>query len=848
MTLAKSGIYLGPDEEAGFCMTMEISGQVTRINTNDIVFVIPSFIAASDAFKLLDTEIGSDLRLAVVQELRSFNVQVEAAVTELIARGAKDIHSRMMPSKGSSRSTKTTTPLGALGALGFAKSKQDKVQAAVLNLAMHQLLMADSLHFIADGLSHRTSALFTLRPQSHVEEFGIVRDWSRNHSKEMKSFAVKAAKARAWGQHHPPSLLEGIELEVRTEEEVGVRWDKNDQIILRFLNRSLGQGRLLQEHPLMVIAPSILKAVDDVSALTPDSKLDRFALIGRERIMAFLSEIGVVAPWENWVVREEEAALVDWVSRDPRPRPAAKKSTTSSTLSSTEFYPLDPHDSVRKDFGRLAVYTIDDQGAAELDDGVSIESAAPTADGVPTYWIHVHIADPTALLHPRHDISVVAKSRDCSEYFPERTWSMLPSWFIRGKGLSLGTKLGNEEEKTLTMSSRVDANGNIIESDIKAGIVRTVKRYTYGAVDKVLRAPERVKGIVLHEPFLVSDYKLTSKSSFSRLTDDATLPTDATALTDLPLLHSLASALLRRRIAQDALFWTFLRSTVAVSPSIDYAPLMTDHPRFYSTSPVVSLSLPSSNVAMSPSQILVSEMMILANRNAARFCTERSIPVPFRGQPTPRGPPGALERVLKERDMNTGELDGAAVMREGLVFTGATETVDPQPHAPMGINDPYGYVKVTSPLRRYHDMLAHWQIKSALLPSSSGSTAPYTRTAVMSSIRDSQLVQKGRGRASKNAELFWSLYVLDKKIKNPDSDPIAAEVLSNLTALALRKPVFNPHDATWVQNVTIPELGIGAQLVTKDESEGPEMGGTVDIKMSEISLSNRSRAVVTLRP
>ena len=847
--MATSGIFLAvvPDDP-GFSVMLELGGQRSRINNNDITFVIPSFISAELAGDLLDTVMESDLRLAAIQELRSFSVQVEQAVGEITARGVQDIHARLTSDSREARAVKVT-PIGALAAIGFSKKETDKTRAVVLNLAMHQILMGDSLHFMADGLSHRTSAVFTLRPQSHVTEYGIVRDWSRNHSKEMKSFAVKAAKARAWGEHHPPSLIVGNELEVRSEEEVGVRWDKNDQMILRFLNRSLGQGRLIQDHPFMVIAPSILKAVDDVSALTPDSKLDRYALIGRERIMSFLSEIGVVAPWENWVVREEEAALLEWTSRDPRPRPAPKKSSSPSTLSSTEFYPLDPHDAVRKDFGRLAVYTIDDAGAAELDDGVSIEPAAPTASGIPTYWIHVHIADPTSLLHPRHDISLVAKSRDCSEYFPERTWSMLPSWFIRGKGLSLGTKLGNEEEKTLTMSSRVDATGEIIETDIKAGIVRTVKRFTYGAVDTILRAPERMHGIVLHEPLLVSDYKLSSTFSPSRLTDDATLKTDTTALTDLPLLHSLASALLRRRVAADALFWTFARSSVNVSPSIDYAPLLTDAPRFYSTSPTVSLTLPTTGASsMSPAQVLVSELMILANRNAARFCVERNIPVPFRGQPTPKGPPGALERALKERDPITGEISGAAVMKEGLNFVGATETVDPQPHAPMGITDPYGYVKVTSPLRRYHDMLAHWQIKSALLSSSSaGSTAPYTRTAVLSSIRDSQNVQKGRGRASKNAELFWSLYVLDKKFRNPDLDPVATQVLSNLTALALRNPTFNTYNATWVQNVTIPELGISAQLTTKDEADGVLTGESANVKLSEISLSNRSRAIVTMR-
>ncbi|XP_027337797.1 ribonuclease II, chloroplastic/mitochondrial isoform X1 [Abrus precatorius] len=118
--------------------------------------------------------------------------------------------------------------------------------------------------------------------------------------------------------------------------------------------------------------------------------------------------------------------------------------------------------------------------------------------------------------------------------------------------------------------------------------------------------------------------------------------------------------------------------------------------------PEPSLNLYVENQA-DPAMRLVSEMMILCGEAIATFGSQNGIPLPYRGQP--------------QSDINVSEfshLPEGPVRSFALVKVMRAAEIDfrkPARHGVLGIP---GYVQFTSPIRRYLDLLAHYQVKAFL--------------------------------------------------------------------------------------------------------------------------------------
>ncbi len=83
---------------------------------------------------------------------------------------------------------------------------------------------------------------------------------------------------------------------------------------------------------------------------------------------------------------------------------------------------------------------------------------------------------------------------------------------------------------------------------------------------------------------------------------------------------------------------------------------------------------------------------------------EAGLPLPYRGQ---------AKAVLPTEEELKGVPEGPcrAVLLRSRMVRGIATTHDALPHAGLGLP---AYVQVTSPIRRYSDMLAHWQLKARL--------------------------------------------------------------------------------------------------------------------------------------
>jgi exoribonuclease II len=153
-------------------------------------------------------------------------------------------------------------------------------------------------------------------------------------------------------------------------------------------------------------------------------------------------------------------------------------------------------------------------------------------------------------------------------------------------------------------------------------------------------------------------------------------------------------------------------------------------------------------LADSLSRTLVAEMMILAGEVAGRYGEAHQLPLPFRGQPQPELPP---EGELLQ--LPAGFVRDCAIRR---CMPRSEVSITPSRHASLGLDT---YTQVTSPIRRYADLLAHFQIKAHLR----GEALPFSIEAVQELIQtvsntayESTLVERQTNR-------YWALEYLRRR-------------------------------------------------------------------------------------
>ena len=177
----------------------------------------------------------------------------------------------------------------------------------------------------------------------------------------------------------------------------------------------------------------------------------------------------------------------------------------------------------------------------------------------------------------------------------------------------------------------------------------------------------------------------------------------------------------------------------------------------------VSISMPEAMIKVREDEInidvlddsmsrqLVAEMMILAGEVAARYGKENNLPLPFRGQPQPELPPE--EELLL---LPAGFVRACAMRR---CMPKSEMSITPLRHAGLGLDT---YTQATSPIRRYSDLLTHFQIKAHLRGDSPPFSADQLREVMMSVISTTQEVTM----VERQTNRYWALEYLRRHVGN----------------------------------------------------------------------------------
>ncbi|KAI9697170.1 MAG: hypothetical protein M1820_007906 [Bogoriella megaspora] len=600
-------------------------------------------------------------------------------------------------------------------------NQRDRSLAEPVLYAVHKALVRSGFAFGIDPRSHRNTGVFQIRPVQQVVAVEKVQTWLREYQEDMARSAtrhpgsqlhagtniiqnfVKTAKtlvqeSRSFrmptdsGNVGPSKIRLAItrEQEASRSSDRGIQFTEDEVFIIRFMEAWSSSG-IFKRHPtLKALGPILLHAIGEYGD---------FELNEGTGFM-FLQEIGVLTPFENRIKYDENLLL-----------PSSQHSSQLESLKSiSEHQDFDLQDSMR-DLRHVrfeTVFCIDSASANEIDDGIAVERIPDHPD---QHWVHVHVANPSAFIPRKHTIAKIAGHMSGSVYMPERVHSMLPSKLTQNV-FSLGI-----DRPTLIFSSKLDANGAIIGKKISHGIVKRVRSLTPQEVDAALgiEKNEKESRTIITVGGHVPQYRARKSPNLSASEEE-----------DLRLLLALGKKRRLLRNEAGAPNFAMREPDIRVLNRFGKEGLGHQHPKrhlvkFVEGDPVLqAIGKPYSEQSYASSDpvadanLLVSEAMILACEMAADWCRERNVPVIYRGtgRRSERADPEIFYNTALKPLVDSGiALPTHIELRYMKMIGAAGLSITPVRHRVLGVDT---YSRVTSPLRRYGDLLAHWQIDAAV--------------------------------------------------------------------------------------------------------------------------------------
>ncbi|MDR2314120.1 MAG: RNB domain-containing ribonuclease [Spirochaetaceae bacterium] len=425
----------------------------------------------------------------------------------------------------------------------------------------------------------------------------------------------------------------------------------------------------------------------------------------------------------------------------------------------------------RRDLTGLSAFAIDSPWSADPDDAISLDTA-PDGKRI----LYVHVADPASAIGPDSPADLEARTRGATLYLPEGTWPMLPEEAISRFALIPKDKTPEKGLGALTFKLTLEAGGGAKSRGGGAGDAHALT-----IVDTQIF------------PSLIRVTRLSYEKA------DALAEGAGAAGIILQALFKLGEENLLRRL--DAGGVNISLPEVHISVCKD--------PRSVEIRPIEFFR----------SAEMVRECMLLAGEGAAAWAARRRLPFPYITQA-----PGDLP--AKPFPGLAGSCQLRRCMRPRSV------SAKPGLHWGLGLE---AYSQVTSPLRRYTDLLAHQQIRSCLRrdpekesPAAPGLSprAPLDEDALLFRLAAGNAAAQALSQAERASKQHWTAVYLEELLSRRRTgaekdeellwDAVVTEKRNNVTgiiipALGLESSLGGnagePNDAIRVRlkSVKIPE-------------------------------------------
>lgn len=403
----------------------------------------------------------------------------------------------------------------------------------------------------------------------------------------------------------------------------------------------------------------------------------------------------------------------------------------------------------RADLRGLAFMTIDPPDARDFDDAVCVEPLGPDPinDDV---RLHVAIADVSHYVREGTAVDEEARQRYFSAYLPDRAIPMLPHQ-LSSHMCSLVPK---QDRLAMVVSMRVDPAGETSEWQVRAAVIHSRRRLTYGEVATALDAAD-----------IPADERIT----------DGSAPPEKLgkkARSRVFALRACADRLRRARLRRGAIELELAEAKVVLEQD--------DRTR------ILDVVKSRATESMARAYNLIEELMIAANEAIGELAVENQLPVVYRVHDKPDeeklvtltraafelGTKADPEKLLTPRGAQKflAQLHGkpfatALNMLMLRAMAQAQYSVENVGHFALASR---AYVHFTSPIRRYPDLISHRVMKAWVL-SRGGEAGPdpvprmpkkaeSEEQAIRSSEREREIISAERATQS----LFAAVYMRDR--------------------------------------------------------------------------------------
>lgn len=612
------------------------------------------------------------------------------------------------------------------------------------------------------------------------------------------------------GQDDNPRIIRETETE---------RFNANDRKIIEYLQLWCIPPKKMTSGVLRASGSHIMRTTGLYSGLEASAA----------SVPLFLQELGVLAPWENLRLLDLGLRLPGHgLSRDSdQIWEAVQQEAQRLTSTGME----DKMRELRTHWGEQTIYCVDDPTAHEIDDGISLERV-----GSDEFWVRIHVANPSAFIPHDNMIMKYAAMRNQTVYAPERIYPMLPEGLTQ-EHFSLAAG-----RPTLTFSAKMNSQGEVLDTDVRNGTAGKVVNITHSKLRSIF------------EPESESTPPSTLNVGGRFTTPGRTNITETLSATDEETFHTLRQLMLGFRDVrlQNGAMEFPNSPSPSVSINAGTEALEPHNMRQISTGRYI-LGDPKIQVrlsAINPHEVpdltktnLVATLMNLACWVSGRWCAQRKIAAIYDGtfyhpeySPLTRG--------------SVAQYGGRSWL--DLAPPKGVSSSAPVHHTPLGLD---AYIKSTSPLRRYGDLLVHYQIEAALRQGhhqegteDDSGTLPYTAAHVDTYLNDTRWLRSRIRDVSAASAQHWTCQLLFRAFYFGECE------LPETFAVLLHKPYTQTSLAgtQFGQGFagTMTTVGVRCQVVFPEglEPDGDEVlgRGILSIAEARITAVDLSRSLVVM--